>query len=626
MTDFPYDETDVTPTGIFGEPAILEVDIREESPTVRLDADDLKAIRNRIERAQKHSREEIGGEKGQYELCKQTYEGRWITTGEDEEGTDRIVCNHTLANVEIKVASVASADPEFTFQDHPDVPPQVLRQAERGLRRYWQRIDATKVTRSVYRTSKIAPVGICTYEFDETADHIVLREVLPTNFSVDPDAISLDDAEFVVERQVLPFRLVRADPQYRVPSDLKPTYVPKSVGDENAVKRVATGDEEGTENAIALLHYWGRHPDPYTNEQGLLHLVFAETAGGTHDDPLLRERSPYPFDHVPFRTIVNVKRLHEFYGMSDVYLTLDQQRLINHAISAVSTRARRASVDKFVADKTVLNTDDEAISKLKSAKVETLLVDPLGRALGDVVGTIDIPPLRAENLLTYDKAVEADTVVTGVDDYMRGQYPEHKRLATEVRELSRKSGVRSGLDQLVYEEFVADIIEDMFAYMQAVHTGALGIGWKGDTEAEASWEEWSPSNLPEGLRIEVLPGSTSAANTDRDIQRLMMVWNVGQFLFTTGQLDWRPLWRRLINLLDIPEGDAMFATAAAPGMAGPPGMGGMGGMGGMPGMPGMPPMAPGQQPRGPMGPMTPPGPGGPGPVGFPPIPMPQGGI
>ena len=549
----------------------------DDQPNVTLNDEDLKALRNRITRARRYSLQEVtAADKGRLRVMQEMHEGAWIATNEEEEGADKIVANYSMPNIEIKVASVTTGEPQFTFEDHPAVPPPVMRQAEEGFRRYWRSIDASIATRAAFRTSKVAPIGLCTYNWSDTHQQIRLREVWPTNFWIDPEATSLDDAEFVVERQVLPFREVIADERYKVPPDLKPTHVPRDLdaSDEQTKKITSTADSEhGTDTAVALLHYWGYHPDVH-EDIGLMHIVLAEMPASSqaYSEPLLAEPTPYPFQRYPYRAIVANPRLRQFYGMSDLRLTEDQQQLINHTTSAVSTRARRAGVDKLIADQTSLAGDTEWRAKLESASAEVLLADLEGRKPADVVAAIESPPLQQENLLARELAVEDMSVIMGVTDYHRGRFPETKRLATEVVEMSQKAGLRGEFDQLMYEKFLADLAEDIFAYTRTAHPEPLGLGYEADM-----WQEWSPAELPPSIRIEVLPGSTAMADKDRDMQRLMLVWNAFQPLFQQGALQWQPLIRQILNLIDIPDVDAMMAQpppqVGQPPMIGAPEMG-----------------------------------------------------
>lgn len=361
-------------------------------------------------------------------------------------------------------------------------------------------------------------VGEATFETDSRVrrEDIVTRRISPWHFLVDPDASSLETAQWVGRVIYADLQTVKEYEFFKNTAGLQPT--PKSqyfriIGRENGAEN-QDNHQEAMSDKIALYELFIRQRD------GSWDLLVITADDGIE---LRRVKAPYWHGH-PYAVLGWNADGDTFFGQSDllpVWTEILSERLV--VTKAMDGFAREQQDVTYYDSETITEKDMYGIT---APDVGRLVGVKLGPNKQDIRASILKVPKdsKTPEVLNYLGFLEKQMMVSsGFSPNQFGQALKSETSASEAANIAEYATVAQAHKLSATELFLAQVAFQRTAlacqfYDSTTITRILGA------DAAALWVKaaWTKRDIQNGLRVCVKPGSSRRVSDDMRLQRDMM--------------------------------------------------------------------------------------------------------
>ena len=402
------------------------------------------------------------------------------------------------------------------------------------------------------------------------SDQFYCKRISPWNFLVDPEGDwILDNHEFCGYCEYVPVTQLKGDPRLKNTRDLKGSSRGLSSFLDDEYRAKDEKDHPTDIKRVKILHYF---------EKGRqLYAMFCEE----HDKPLLVEKWSWDHGRYPFRVIHAMGDEDCWYGTTPVELVQSQQEELNVTRTMLRNHIRRFA-RKYSVSRGML--DRVAKQQLKSA-IDGAIVEHNGGPEARIINPIDHAQIPAELYKTDEWVIRDMRFMTGLDEYDTNTVGKTRRTAQEVQQIRQAGGSRAQQDAQLFEQFCAEIGEDLLDLLMQYSQKARSIPVYGPNENVIEWKDFTADDIKGEYLVDIYVGSTQPKNSFEQQQTYAwLLQTLGQFAMQPDPMTGQPLINLqalikglLSNFPEIRNVDEILNTA-------PPPMPGM-----VPGMPGAPP-------------------------------------
>jgi hypothetical protein len=245
-----------------------------------------------------------------------------------------------------------------------------------------------------------------------------------------------------------------------------------------------------------------------------------ETPGlfATNDD--IEDRSPF----VPLIMRVTPRRVR---GISEFEVLEPTLKELDLYHSLLATYLER-QMPKYQGEAGSLTEAGKAA--LKSQEMGAVVEREVGK---EKLETLDSPQLMSEMYAMIDKLVDAAREASGVNELMRGVFPDRKRTATETAEVVSASAARQAEKNMQLTNFYEAVGQRILALMQMFYTGERVARYADVEVGEFDWS-WTADDISfeNKLEIALTPKEAKTWQSRRD--DALAVLNVGGPLAQPG--------------------------------------------------------------------------------------------
>lgn len=351
--------------------------------------------------------------------------------------------------------------------------------------------------------------------FEEDAE-VVVRDRIVADYVPwdairwDPTAKRVKDIRWVAQLTQLPTYEVQENPAFR-------EYVKRSQGGLKKLTELkadssidpdllGAGKPTDDDGRVTVVEFWDFETGTVcTFVKGADWLLNegVNPFGGMYE---LQDRSPF----VPLVLRKSTRRVR---GVSDMELMAPSLDELNVYRSKLAT-----FVERFVPK--VLGPEDG----LTDAGKQNLQSPEYG-ALVEVAREADVgqfqpmnPPVLPSEVFGLPERLEQGVrEATGVNELMRGLFPDRKRTATETAEVVSASSARQSEKRNTMEQWFIDIAKRMVILMQAYYEGERMLRYVDETYGEVAWA-WTPEDIlgEFDLEISLTPRESKDRQSERD--------------------------------------------------------------------------------------------------------------
>lgn len=327
---------------------------------------------------------------------------------------------------------------------------------------------------------------------DIIVDQFYCRRISPWNFLVDPEADwVLDNHEFLGYIESVPLVQLKKDKRLKNTSDLQGS----GMGLASFLDEEVRNDERKHPTDIKRVKVYH-----YFEKRRQLYVMFCEE----HDKPLLVEKWAWEHGRYPFRILHSMKDEDLFYDDTPVEEVMSQQEELNVTRTMLRNHIRRGA-RKYGVARGML--DRIAKEQLKSS-IDGAIVEHNGGPGDKVINPIDHAPLVPEIYRTDEWAERDMRFITGLDEYDTNSVGKTRRTAEEVSQIRQAGGSRAQSDAQAFEQFCAEIGEDLLDLLMQYATKVTSIPIYGPNDNVQSWQGFTADDIKGEYLVDVYIGST----------------------------------------------------------------------------------------------------------------------
>ena len=446
------------------------------------------------------------------------YRGRHY---EDISDEDRLLINISFSTINVIAPSVAVNYPKIAVNARrpADAPKAIITEAV--INYWWKHYKVRPEFRRAVKDFLIVGHGWlkCGYRYveeesiseegDQSDANVEGNEVTPTivvvedrpfvervspfDVYVDPDATSMQDAQWIAHRIRRSLKDIKSDKRYSRAARENINATSWGRYSEDPAKRKVQDTEEG------YVEVW-----EYYDIAKKTMCVFAEGSEQFLVKPI---DMPYAFGH-PFVMIRNYDIPDYFYPMGDLEAIEPLQRELNATRTQMMNHRKRYS-RKYLFKESAFDADGR--DALESDYDNVLVPVSGDENLNNVVvpfHAVVTPP----EFYRQSDIIEGDIqTVSGVSEYQRGGVPEIRRTATEAAIVQDAANARAADKLATIEGAIAEVAFRLVALAQQFMTGeqvARVVGKDG----EPTWVTFEPDYIAGEFDFDVEAGSTAPVN------------------------------------------------------------------------------------------------------------------
>lgn len=362
----------------------------------------------------------------------------------------------------------------------------------------------------------------------------------PFDIYVDPDATSLDNAAYVIHRKMVPYSVVKDNPNYKNVSQIKMAKNKTSAGtsiDNNLNDSTRYNNSAPTvdnyKEEVEILEYW---------ESDRL-IVLANQSVVLRDSP-----NPYAHKKLPFVELDDYRDPHKYYGQSELSVIDPLQREIN------AIRNQRRDYDNLqlnpvirMVPGTLRNPNSAVMAPGKVWMVSDL----------NSMDTFTMPALQGTARDIEQQTSQDIQRAVAIDEIGIGLLPDGsaRRSATEVVTATSMAGKRFAVKIALLEEAVKKIGELVFALNQQFidQERVLQIvGLRGAQE----WIKLTPKDIKGDYFIDIEAGSMlpkdEIAARQEAVQLLQYITPIISPVIQTNPAVILPVIRMVLDTFELP--------------------------------------------------------------------------
>jgi hypothetical protein len=222
-------------------------------------------------------------------------------------------------------------------------------------------------------------------------------------------------------------------------------------------------------------------------------------------------------DWAPFVPLILRKSPGRVRGISEMELMLPTLRELDLYHSRLATFIERFAPKFLVEEGAISEAGKRA---LRSQEYGTAVEMKTGR-VNDIKDLV-VPQLPAEIFAVPDKLQQALREATGVNELMRGLFPDRKRTATETAEVVSASAARQAEKRVQLERWYTAIARRMLQLMQMFYTEDRMVRYM-DWDGPVEWQ-WTADDIVFETKLEVslTPKENKTRQSERDEAQLML--------------------------------------------------------------------------------------------------------
>lgn len=346
----------------------------------------------------------------------------------------------------------------------------------------------------------VSETGLPTEEAPEEeviCDQFYCKRICPANFLVDPEGDwVLDNHEYLGYTEMVPVNELKRDSRLKHTKELK--------GNSRGMHSFLDEDYSDREQdcptdikRVKVYHYFEKRRQ--------LYVMFCDE----HDKPLLVEKWSWKHGRYPFRTIHAFGDEDCWYDETPVERIRSQQEELNITRTMLRNHIRRFT-RKYSVSRGML--DRTAKQQLKSA-IDGAIVEHNGGPEAKVIMPIDHAVIPPEIYKTDEWVIRDMRFQTGMDEYDTNTVGKTRRTAQEVAQIRQAGGSRASRDAQVFEQFCAEIGEDLLDLLMQYAEKARSIPVYGPNENVTDWANFTAEDIEGEYIVEVYVGSTQPKNS-----------------------------------------------------------------------------------------------------------------
>lgn len=307
----------------------------------------------------------------------------------------------------------------------------------------------------------------------------------PYDIYVDPDATSLDDAQYLIHRKTVPLEQLKENPNYKNVEQVKATDATKDkyFDDLNRFNN-NTPPPDSHKHLVEILEYW---------EADRL-VVIANRRVVLRDTP-----NPYNHKRIPFVELDDYRDPHKYYGQSELSVIDPLQREIN------AIRNQRRDYDNLALNPVirmvpgVLRNPNSAVM----APGNVWMVSDLNS-----MDVFQLPQLQGTARDIENQTAQDIKMAVAIDEIGIGLLPDNpqRRSATEVVTAQSMAGKRFAVKIALLEEAVKKIGQMVFDLNQQFLDEERIIQIVGKRGAQ-EWVKLGPEDIRGQFFIDIETGS-----------------------------------------------------------------------------------------------------------------------
>lgn len=368
----------------------------------------------------------------------------------------------------------------------------------------------------------------------------------PFDIYVDPDATSLKDAAYLIHRKLVPYSVLKDNPNYKNVEQInmaknKPasnTYLDNDLNEETRFNNSAPTVDNYKEE-VEVLEYW---------ERDRL-IVIANRSIVLRDTP-----NPYNDKKIPFVELDDYRDPHKYYGQSELSVIDPLQREIN------AIRNQRRDYDNLQLNPVIrmvpgtLRNPNSAVM----APGNVWMVSDLAS-----MDTFTLPALQGNSSDIEQRTIEDLQRTVAIDELGIGLLPDGsaRRSATEVVTASSMAGKRFAIKIALLEEAVKEIGEMVFARNQQFLDQERVIQIVGERGAQ-EWVKLSPQDVQGDFFIDIETGSMlpkdEIAARQEAVQLLQYITPIISPVIQTNPGVILPVIRMVLDTFELPGTQAIL--------------------------------------------------------------------
>lgn len=325
----------------------------------------------------------------------------------------------------------------------------------------------------------------------------------------DPDAENLEDVRWYAQVINMKPEEVRENPEF--------VAYCKSAGTSKQLREL-----RGTETTVATPTLGGGVDKLETEDDRIPVIEMHDSETGTvctyakganfllNEQPGLFAINDTLPDRSPFVPCILRGTSSRVRGISEMELMLPTLRELDLYHSKLATYVERFSPKVFVEKGALTKNGEKA---LRSQEYGAAVEYEVGK---ETPRPFEPPTLPAEVFGVADKLEDSLREATGVNELMRGLFPDRKRTATETAEVVTASAARQAEKRVSLERFWGEVGRRMLQLMQMLYTEEQLVRYQ-DYEGPIEWA-WTADDIvfETKLNIALTPKETKNRQTERD--------------------------------------------------------------------------------------------------------------
>jgi len=329
-------------------------------------------------------------------------------------------------------------------------------------------------------------------------DQFYCKRICPYNFLIDPEGDwVLDNHEYCGYIEHVPVNELKNDPRLKNTKMLKGSSrgMRSFLDDEVLAKNEA--EHPSDVKRVKVYHYFEKRRQIYA--------MFCDE----HDEALHAEKWSWEHGRYPFRVIHAPGDEDRWYDTTPVELIRSQQEELNVTRTMLRNHIRR-NARKYSVARGML--DRQAKNQLKSS-IDGGIIEHNGGPEARVIMPIDHAPLAPEIYKTDEWAIRDMRFMTGLDEYDTNTVGKTRRTAAEVSQIRQAGGSRAQSDAQSFEQFCAQIGEDLLDLMMQYSDKTRSIPIYDENDQIADWANFTADDIKGDFLVDVYIGSTQPRNS-----------------------------------------------------------------------------------------------------------------
>lgn len=454
---------------------------------------------------------------------------------EDEASSDLVeaVVNHQWRDLKVQ-EQVTKAVKDFILIGHGwievswDVEveerdltiPEWQMMAQQALMQRAEAMQTSSLSDDEFPSEQEVLEGLPSTTEEVVRDQPLVKRVSPFDMIVDPDALTLEDARWIVQRQYVPIEEARENEEWQPGARRK--LKPKVMSQSREVDVGPTEETKPTDAGFAVVY---KFYDLNENKT----CVFAE---GVDEFLVKPVKSPFPGGH-PYVMLKNYEVPERFFPIGDVETIYGLQLELGRVrTQLINDRKRGGRINLYRSADIGPDGVDDIMSGADNVMVEVLSERPFD----DVFRTLQPTGLDFRYYDQSEMILGDINMTTGVSEYDRGLTPEGRRTATEVGVIQDQANARKADKLARVEAVMGDVAERMIRLSQ-VFMDSQAVARVVSDEQVVDWIQYDRSKLQGSFTFTVEAGSSQPQDESVRRQSAFQMMEMLSGLFGTGYLN-----------------------------------------------------------------------------------------